>query len=207
MGRRDLCWLLHPGAHSLGPAWHPEVLGPAGSTPVLHTATGAELAWLVTSAVTGAVASAAGPAVVRCLACVQRAALIKIKGLFHYGGSPSNYAPAISCGSLQAIQGALGWAGITLQLSEPQAAAAPSLGRTGLLVATALGLGLALGRSIRVLPPVVISSAPSAPGHPALLAPLTSLPSPAEALAPALAGGSRPTCASLLGSVCTFIKQ
>lgn len=119
VGRRDPCWLLNPGAPSLGPAWHPQVLGPAGSTPIPHTATGAEPAWLVTSAATGAVASAAGHAAVRCLAFVQKAALIKIKGLFHYGGSPSSYAPAISCGSLQAIQAALGWAGTTLQPSEP----------------------------------------------------------------------------------------
>ena len=120
LGRRDLRQLLHPGAPSLGPALHPA---------------GAESDGVVTSTVTGAVASTACPAAVRCLAFVQRAALIKIKGLFHYCGSPSNYAPAISCGSLQALQAALDWADVALQPSEPRVAAAPSLGRTGLLVA------------------------------------------------------------------------
>lgn len=91
---------------------------------------------LSTPLVTGAVASAAGPATVRCLAFVQRAALVKIKGPLHYSGSPSNYAPAIiSCGSLQAIQAALGWADIALQPSEPWVAVAPSLGRSRHLVA------------------------------------------------------------------------
>lgn len=70
---------------------------------------------LSTPLATGAIASTAGLATVRCLAFVQRAALVNIKGPLHYSGSPSNYAPAIiSCGSLQAIQAALGWADITL---------------------------------------------------------------------------------------------
>lgn len=69
---------------------------------------------VVPSTVTGA-----GPATIRCLAFVQRTALVKIKGLFHYSGSPSNYAPVISCGSLQAIQAALGWADVALSPGEP----------------------------------------------------------------------------------------
>ena len=114
MGRRDLCWLLHPGAPSTGLAPHPA---------------GAESDGAVTSTVTGAVTSTAIPATVGCLAFVQRAVLVKIKGLFRYSGSPSNYARAISCGSLQATQAVLGWAGVTLQPSKPRVSVAPSLGR------------------------------------------------------------------------------
>lgn len=108
---------------------------------------------VVPSTVTGA-----GPAAIRCLAFVQRTALVKIKGLFHYSGSPSNYAPVISCGSLRAIQAALGWVDVALSPGEPLVAAALSLGRTKPLVAleraqcgrghfgaTALGSGAGAG--------------------------------------------------------------
>lgn len=71
--------------------------------------TGAVSSGVITSTVTEAVASTAGPAVIRYLASVQRAVLIKIKGLFHCSGSPSNYASAISCGSLQVFQAVLCW--------------------------------------------------------------------------------------------------
>lgn len=80
---------------------------PAPSWCLLPTATPAVSSGVVTSTVTEAVASTADPAVIRYLAFVQSTVLIKIKGLFHCSGSPSNYAPAISCGSLQVFQAAL----------------------------------------------------------------------------------------------------
>lgn len=82
---------------------------PAPSWCLLPTATPAVSSGVVTSMVTEAVASTAGPAVIRYLAFVQSTVLIKIKGLFHCSGSPSNYAPAISCGSLQVFQAVLCW--------------------------------------------------------------------------------------------------
>lgn len=111
VGRRDPCWLLHPGSPSLVLAQHP---------------TGTKSVGVVTSTVTGAVASTAGPAVVRCLAIVQKATLVKIKGLFHYSGSPSNYLQTTSCGSLQVIQAVQSWSDIALQPREPWVAAALS---------------------------------------------------------------------------------
>lgn len=82
---------------------------PAPSWCLLLTATPAVSSGVVTSTVTEAVASTADPAVIRYLSFVQSTVLIKIKGLFHCTGSPSNYAPAISCGSLQVFQAALCW--------------------------------------------------------------------------------------------------
>lgn len=76
VGRRDPRRLLHPGAPSLE-------LAPRSP--------GAEFAEVVSSTAAGAVGCKGGRAAVECLAFVQRAVLIKIKGLFLYSGSPSNY--------------------------------------------------------------------------------------------------------------------